>query len=251
MLFNKFTEKPLGRRLVIADVHGCVDTLKTLVLGKIKLTHQDQLFFLGDLIDRGPSSSGVLDFILALIDENFEVYCLRGNHEQSLLETWNYYTQLKSLKDLKSLHKYLEQHNTLDLLGKYAELKFEYRIFFKNLPFYFDLGDFYLVHAGFDMKAKNPLKSFDEMLWTRKFFKIKERLPVLEDRRVVIGHTVVSISEIQKRIEEKRQILALDNGCFYGILYKNEADFLEKKGLGNLCALDLDTEELIVQACVD
>jgi serine/threonine protein phosphatase 1 len=59
-------EKCKGNQLVIPDVHGCLKTLQTLI-NKIKLTANDQLFLLGDLIDRGPESLGVLQFVAELM----------------------------------------------------------------------------------------------------------------------------------------------------------------------------------------
>lgn len=55
-----------GRIIAIGDVHGCAETLKTLIIEKIRPTSSDTLIFLGDLIDRGPKSKEVLDFISAL-----------------------------------------------------------------------------------------------------------------------------------------------------------------------------------------
>src|SRR4051812_31410651 len=74
--------------ITIGDIHGCLDQLQRLV----DLCEQDagsqrsKFIFLGDYIDRGPDSRGVIDFI-----ENLqkwspdEIICLRGNHEQLLL----------------------------------------------------------------------------------------------------------------------------------------------------------------------
>ena len=82
-----------GGRLVYAvgDVHGHTDALAPL----LRLLAEDAdrsagrerplLVFLGDYVDRGPDSRGVIDMILALEAEGpFEVVCLRGNHEDAL-----------------------------------------------------------------------------------------------------------------------------------------------------------------------
>ena len=53
----------MRKRWVIPDVHGCVNTLKALIEEQIKPARYDELYFLGDYIDRGPDSRAVIDFI--------------------------------------------------------------------------------------------------------------------------------------------------------------------------------------------
>lgn len=67
------------RTLAIGDIHGCSGMLDDL-LAAVEPTPQDQLVFLGDYVDRGPDSRGVLDRLLAL-RKTHNVVCLRGNHE--------------------------------------------------------------------------------------------------------------------------------------------------------------------------
>ena len=69
------------RRIVIGDVHGHYDTLN-LLLEAIAPNSEDQVYFLGDLIDRGPQSSQVVDFVM-----RHKYHCILGNHEHMLLET--------------------------------------------------------------------------------------------------------------------------------------------------------------------
>ena len=82
---------------MIPDIHGFPKTLEYLIR-QIALTKNDQLFFLGDYIDRGPSSAGVLDIILDLQNQGYTVYCLRGNHEEDFLQ--DYRGEKKKKNDL-------------------------------------------------------------------------------------------------------------------------------------------------------
>src|SRR5437660_645142 len=71
------------RILAIGDVHGCARALTTL-LSAVAPAPEDQLVTLGDYVDRGPNSRGVLDAILAL-HATGRLVALRGNHEQMML----------------------------------------------------------------------------------------------------------------------------------------------------------------------
>jgi serine/threonine protein phosphatase 1 len=72
-----------ARIIAIGDIHGCATALATLI-DAIQPTEQDTLVFLGDYIDRGPDSKGVLDQIIALA-QLCTVVPLMGNHEEMLL----------------------------------------------------------------------------------------------------------------------------------------------------------------------
>src|SRR5215213_8913544 len=73
----------MGRVLAIGDIHGCLTALDTL-LGFVRPGPDDQLVFLGDYIDRGPDSKGVLDRLVEL-KKSGPIVCLRGNHEIMML----------------------------------------------------------------------------------------------------------------------------------------------------------------------
>ena len=75
------------RRFAISDIHGCLKTFKQL-LETIGLEKSDELFLLGDYVDRGPDSMGVVRYIQHLIVEGYFVTCLKGNHERHLLEQY-------------------------------------------------------------------------------------------------------------------------------------------------------------------
>lgn len=72
------------RVLAIGDVHGCSSHLDAL-LDWVQPTPDDKLVTLGDYVDRGPDSRGVLDRLIALKKE-LNLICLRGNHEIMMLD---------------------------------------------------------------------------------------------------------------------------------------------------------------------
>lgn len=74
------------RTFAIADIHGCYSTFCAL-LDQIMLTREDELYLLGDYIDRGPDSKKVVDLIIQLQADGFAVKPIMGNHEQMLLDS--------------------------------------------------------------------------------------------------------------------------------------------------------------------
>ncbi|MDB5307373.1 MAG: serine/threonine protein phosphatase [Gemmataceae bacterium] len=72
------------RVLAIGDVHGCLYQLDDL-LDWVKPTAEDLVITLGDYVDRGPDSRGVLDRLVGLKKQGPKLICLRGNHEIMML----------------------------------------------------------------------------------------------------------------------------------------------------------------------
>ncbi|MGB1318513.1 MAG: metallophosphoesterase, partial [Flavobacteriales bacterium] len=165
-----------GRRLVITDIHGCGKTFCKL-LKKVSLTRDDQLFLLGDFINRGPRSKKVLDTVLQLEKDGFQVFPLMGNHEENLLHLAE-----KSPDDLRNL---LAPRSSTNLLNKKGNVRGRFFRFIRALPYYYDLGDYYLVHAGFNLSKKKPFSDSHSMAWMRNFSIDKK----LNGRKVVFGHT--------------------------------------------------------------
>lgn len=75
---------PSGRTLAIGDIHGCSRALDGL-LGLVQPRPQDLVIALGDYVDRGPDSAGVLDRLLQLRDR-CRLVALKGNHEEMMLK---------------------------------------------------------------------------------------------------------------------------------------------------------------------
>jgi serine/threonine protein phosphatase 1 len=72
------------RELVIGDIHGCIRAFQKL-LEVVAPQESDTLIFLGDYVDRGPDSCGVIETIIEL-QKKCNVVTIRGNHEQMLLQ---------------------------------------------------------------------------------------------------------------------------------------------------------------------
>jgi serine/threonine protein phosphatase 1 len=239
MIFSQYIAKPKqGRRWVIPDIHGCRQTFQYLLENKIQLQKTDQLFLLGDYVDRGLDSGGVLDIILSLQDGGYQVFPLRGNHEQMLLDSYCEY-------ETKFFLRYLKFEKCFNIADEAGEIYPQYLDFLNNLPYYYELEDFYLVHAGFNFTKPEPFFDVHGMIWVRDFTP-----PVDFPKRIIHGHSVRDLTEIENAIAERKTVIPLDNGCVYRFRgrRKNKEVF---PLIGNLLALNLDTWELIIQENID
>lgn len=230
------TTKKLERRFAIGDVHGCLLTFKKLVEEIIQLTPQDQLFLLGDYINRGPHSAGVLDYIMELQSGGYQVFPLRGNHEAMLLESWD---DFQSLKHTKTHEKFANWVHDDALVDENDQLAPRFEAFLNNLPYYYELEDFYLVHAGFDFELgiPNGMDDVERMLWTRFFVPDYTQM---KEKIVVHGHVIRSIQEIKEAVLDRKGTIPLDNGCYKSL------QTIYNPYYGSLCGLNLNTYELLM-----
>ncbi|GAB4399978.1 MAG: metallophosphoesterase family protein [Microscillaceae bacterium] len=168
----------------------------------IALQPQDQLFLLGDYLDRGADSGGVIDFILELKSQPLAVFPLRGNHEQMFLESYESYR-------LPLFRLFLKMGKCSNMLDETGHPKSVYLDFLNNLPYFYELDTCFLVHAGFNFASPNPHDDYTAMLWIRSFETPAGIKPVGQ------GHTPTSLSQIKAAISEKSLNISLDNGCVY------------------------------------
>lgn len=218
-----------GRRLVIPDIHGCNKSLVAL-MDKLKANPKDQLYFLGDYIDRGPDSKAVLDFLINLIEDGFQVHTLKGNHEQMLLDIAKF--------DKHSLKSHARAFNILGLIDGDTIIP-KYLDFLNKLTYYIELEDFFLVHAGFNFNETMPFEDKKAMLWIRGF---EPSAKWQRNKPIIHGHVPTTLKEIQNAIHQKSLKIPLDNGCVYAGTREDQ---------GNLICLNLDTFELVVQKSID
>jgi serine/threonine protein phosphatase 1 len=214
-----------GRRLIIPDIHGCYFTFSKL-LEKIHLEKHDSLFLLGDYINRGSHNKKVIDLIMQLIGNGFNIFPLRGNHEQMLLDSESHFK--------KSRFVFPGIKKPADLYDEENNLISTYKDFIIRLPFFYELDKFLLVHAGFNTSITDPFKDTSGMIWSDSF----EYDPIKLKKKIVVhGHTPKYIDEIISAISGKNMVIPLDNGV-------NEH---HSKGQGNLVCLDIDSMQLFVQ----
>lgn len=239
---NTRIPKKIPKQWVIADIHGCFRTFVQLIEQKIQPSKEDQIFLLGDYIDRGENPKAVIDYILSLRDKGYQVFPIMGNHEEILLRCYAHeqkYFRQTCFYELKANWFFHGGNTTLKSFNVHstADIPFDYIRFFQNLDYYHETENFVLVHAGMNFNADSPFSDRHAMLWAKDYQVNPEKI---NHKRLIHGHVPVNLSKIKNAIE-KDLAFSLDNGC----IYKDSTE------MGNLLALELNTLELIVQKNVE
>lgn len=215
--------------VVVGDIHGCVLTLKAL-LTSLEPYSKRTFIFVGDYIDRGPSSAQVVSELISFASTHTCIF-LRGNHEQMLLdvqdgrsiEMWN------KNGGKETIQTYLNDK-------KKFELPYQHYHFFRNTRLFYESEKYVFVHAGLDPEYSvaenlNEEESHPDFMWQRDHFHMQNYW----EKTVVFGHTPVNQPFF------KNNMIGIDTGCVFKNLH----------GLGNLTAVLLPEVQFIQQKCID
>lgn len=193
------------RTFVIGDIHGCLDMFKRLMEKIDWRPAEDSLIFLGDYIDRGKDSKGVVDFIVDLSRRAADVRGLMGNHEFMFLDYLA--GRNRKLYFVNGGGTTLRSYWGLEGQSKDLMLPPEHRSFFDSLEMYIELPDYYLVHAGFLPGTTPGEQNAEDMVWIRDQF-------IYSDhdfgKKVIFGHTPF----YEPFISHNK--IGLDTGAVYG-----------------------------------
>jgi serine/threonine protein phosphatase 1 len=165
----------------IGDVHGCLAQLRLLhekiLTDAASFAGTKLIVSLGDYVDRGTDSAGVLDFLMSGVPEGFSRICLAGNHEVMMLDhiseprSADRWLSLGGVETLISYgvspSRYLVATTKERTAILQSHIPSQHLKFLRSLPVVLSLPGVVLVHAG--VKAGVPLKEQDEndLLWIR------------------------------------------------------------------------------------
>jgi serine/threonine protein phosphatase 1 len=217
---SKKPEAPEGRRLyAVGDIHGRRDLLERLIAMIAADAEGGQapvIIYLGDYIDRGPESKGVVERLLRTVP-GFSSLCLRGNHEQSLLDflenpavfgNWQNYGARATLMSYgvepPRFDDEAAYRETRDRFA--AALPAEHLAFFQALPLSVPLGDYFFTHGGVRPGIPLDKQTPADLLWIREEF-----LGSNADFGAVVvhGHTPTS------RPVRQTNRIGIDTGAYY------------------------------------
>lgn len=199
---------PEGRRVyAIGDVHGRFDLLDRL-LDQISRDSRDgpspELVFLGDYLDRGTDTRGVLDRLIAG-QSGAGWTCLKGNHEVMFLDAldgrqdWSGWL---SSGGVETLFSYGVMAREFQRDGRMDELRAAvleavpaaHIDFLRQLPASHSVGDYFFCHAGVRPGVPLDRQSEDDLFWIRDLFIDSD---VDHGKRVVHGHTPVMAPDVR------------------------------------------------------
>jgi serine/threonine protein phosphatase 1 len=169
----------------IGDIHGCLDKLERLIAACE--AHADgrpaRWVFLGDYVDRGPDSRGVIELLMRRQQEQpGAVVCLRGNHEQMAIMA---HADARAMPLWLANSGATTQRNYPETGGRIADAHLAW---LDALPFCHDDGLRFFVHAGIDLSVPLEVQEDEVMLWMREPF-LSESDHVDCGRFIVHGHT--------------------------------------------------------------
>ena len=222
---------------IVGDIHGYKETLNSLI-SNLNLGLEDIVVCLGDMVDRGPDSVGVVNLFMC---EN-NLYSLKGNHEEMLLSDW-----LKT----GGFGNYSDTGFWSTIKPLTREEMQRIRKFISSLPTEIVLEKFRLVHAGYsDMPYSSNLEqqTDNERLWSRDIFTVN--YPFDPERTIIVGHTVIQnygiIEDEEVWISEK--LLGDGRPSAIGI---DTGVFLQREENPRISAFELGTGEVVSQKRVE
>lgn len=231
-LFKSPTVTPVRRRArapedavvwVIGDIHGTADLLRTLLAGigedlERAARSRRVLICLGDYIDRGPDSRGVLDSLIAFArDPAVEAHFLRGNHEDRmeafLIDPevgpgWCDYGGRETLGSFGLIPPARNASREVWAAvsaGLNQALSSEHRSFLAAQEHSLTLGDFFFAHAGAEPGVPLNRQDPQQLMWIRRRFTDH---PDPFEKMIIHGHTPVS------DVHADHRRIAVDTGAY-------------------------------------
>jgi serine/threonine protein phosphatase 1 len=214
---------PAGVRVyAIGDIHGRLDLLDDLLF-RIEADNQmrgdgveTQLIFLGDLVDRGPNSAGVVQRALELKESDRPVRFLMGNHEEVFVkamkgsrEALRFLVKIGGRATILSYGVAAEEYDALDyealaelIATRVPAAHVEFLESFENQIL---IGDYLFVHAGIRPRVPLEEQTGGDLRWIRNEFL---------DYRGAHGPIVVHGHTITDEVEERGNRIGIDTGAF-------------------------------------
>ena len=219
---NQAPSGPPGHRAyVVGDVHGRLDLLENL-LARIHSELQRHpaekttLVFVGDLIDRGPSSAQVLERLRTYKRPGISTVFLLGNHEEVLLRIlggdavlitkWRWFGGSECLQSYGVDPKQLQRVNNADALAIVRRaIPREHVRFLESFSDSCQFGDYLFVHAGIRPGVPLDEQTQADMRWIRDPFLLDD-----SDHGLVVvhGHTITT------EVEERPNRIGIDTGAY-------------------------------------
>lgn len=214
---------PDGRRVyAIGDIHGRNDLLQQL-LDQISEDDaargqaESEIIFLGDLVDRGPDSAGVIETAMRLKDGKTNVRFLMGNHEEVYLaaargseKATRFFTRIGGKETILSyeisMKEYMDLDNEMLALRLPDLFPASHVAFVNSFEDQIIVGDYAFVHAGIRPEVPLSEQKPKDLRWIREEFLSATQL---HEKMIVYGHT------INEEVVEQSNRIGIDTGAYY------------------------------------
>ena len=196
---------PEGMRIyTVGDIHGCAALLDRLhahiEADAASYAGEKRIVYLGDYVDRGPDSRGVIDRLIGSVPKGFSAHYVKGNHDQALLDflrdaeayrTWRSYGAPETLMSYGVRPPLFNSHEKFEEARKAFEIRVppEHLDFLRALESVVVLGDYAFVHAGIRPGTTIEDQTDQDLLWIRDDFL---NCTSTHEKVVVHGHTPIS-----------------------------------------------------------
>ncbi|KEI95128.1 serine/threonine protein phosphatase (plasmid) [Clostridium botulinum A2B3 87] len=199
-------------KYVMSDLHGCYNKFIKM-LDQIKFKNDDELYILGDILDRGKNPLGILDYII--LHKNITL--LKGNHEQMYIDFYEN-------NDISLWYYNGGEITHSQIVTKEIGYDKSLYNYFRKLPYIKVIDKFILVHAGLSFSDNCNYLSIDDFikyqdedtcLWNRENIGKEQKY---RDYTVICGHTPVqSITNNYDdvRILKRYGTIYIDCGCVF------------------------------------
>jgi len=204
----------MPRTIAIGDIHGCATALKPLI-DAFDPQPEDTVVTLGDYVDRGMESAGVIEILLELVSRT-QLVPLIGNHEVMLMQAFN---------NRDAMNFWL-QHGGQQTLQSYGgsleQIPPHHRMFFQHCRRYWENDRHFFIHANY--RSSLPLDQIPDEVGLWEHMKLAFPIPHENGKKAWVGHTPQEEGEIL----DLGHLAIIDTNCYGG---------------GYLSAVDVDSGE--------
>lgn len=189
-----------GRTIALGDIHGCAAALETL-LKAIAPQAEDTIITLGDYIDRGPDSRGVIDQLLKLADQCKHVPLI-GNHEVMMMmarensEEFEFWRECGGKETLESYG------------GDWDLIPDSHFQFIDDCGLAYETDTHIFAHANYE--AQKPMAEQDDFVLLWRHLSMEMPAPHSSGKTVVVGHT----PQLNGEILDVGHLICIDTFCF-------------------------------------
>jgi serine/threonine protein phosphatase 1 len=200
-LMRPVRQQEHSRIIAIGDIHGCSLALES-IIEAIDPDESDAIITLGDYVDKGPDTPGVLDQLIAL-RRRCRLFPLLGNHDQVMMAA--VFGQVEPRLWLE-----MDGDKTIEAYGAIRDIPPEHMDFLASCELCLESDKHIFMHACYEPRLPLKEQEIETLLWTGLRGYLPE--PHYSGKRAIVGHT----SQKNGKILDAGHIVCIDTHCCGG-----------------------------------